>query len=67
MEVGAGAGIAKRCSVGADSHPCDVLEAPPPPHVLYHAQGMKPSRMMGKEGYHQRMHLISIKMTLFPN
>lgn len=25
------------------------------------------SRLMGKEGYLQRMHLISIKMTLFPN
>lgn len=68
MKVGAGAGIAKGCCVGAGlwrrkPSLCCFGGLP----VLYHAQGTKSGRLMGKEGYHQRMHLISIKMTLFPN
>lgn len=68
MKVGAGVGIAKGCCVGAGlwrrQSSLWCFGGLP---VLYHAQGTKPGRLMGKEGYHQRMHLISIKMTLFPN
>lgn len=68
MKVGSGAGIAKGCCVGAGlwrrQSSLWCFGGLP---VLYNAQGTKPGRLMGKEGYHQRMHLISIKMTLFPN
>lgn len=68
MKVGAGVGVAKGCCVGAGlwrrQSSLWCFGGLP---VLYHAQGTEPGRLMGKEGYHQRMHLISIKMTLFPN
>lgn len=68
MKVEAGVGIAKGCCVGAGLWRRQLsLWCYGGLPVLYHAQGTKPGRLMGKEGYHQRMHLISIKMTSFPN
>jgi len=59
-------GIAKGCREGAPAVVSVMFWRPPSPSSC--AEGVrKPRRLMGKEGYHQRMHLISIKMTLFPN
>ena len=45
-------------------HVCGVSWSLP---VLYHPKGSRPGGLLGKEGYHQRTRLISIKRTLFPN